>query len=93
MKPSLVLCLSLLLPLSSHANPVQDESCEQIRSRITSQVGTLPKPDTELLKTVGSRPDCQFTSAEVYRAGFGEQPKAPYEPPRYRAHQGHDEDD
>ena len=93
MKSSLVLCLSLLLPLSSLANPVQDESCEQIRARITSQVGTLPKPDTELLKTVGARKDCRFTSAEVYRAGFGEQPKVPYEAPRYRTHDGHDEDD
>ncbi|MBS4018362.1 MAG: hypothetical protein KGZ68_09015 [Dechloromonas sp.] len=93
MKTPLVLCLSLLLPLGSLANPVPDESCEQIRARITSQLGTLPKPDTELLKTVGARKDCRFTSAEVYRAGFGEQPKAPYEAPRYRARHGHGEDD
>lgn len=86
MKPLAILCIALLLPLSSLANQPQEESCEQIKVRIASQTGMLSKPDTDLLKTVGSRKECRFTSAEVYRAGFGDLPKAPYEPPRYREH-------
>jgi hypothetical protein len=86
MKSIATLCLALLLPMSSFANPPQEESCEQIRIRIASQTGVLPKPDAELLKTLGSRQDCRFTTAEVYRAGFGDLPKAPYEPPYHREH-------
>ena len=67
------------------------ESCAQIRGKIAAQTGPLAKPDTELLKMVGARSDCAFTTPEAYRAAFGDRPPAPYEPRREREH--HDDDD
>lgn len=88
-----LLLLGLLAAMASHAQAQEPlrQSCAQIREQIQAQTGPLEKPDTELLKKVGARNDCAFTTPEAYRAGFGERPPAPYEPRRERDH--HDDDD
>ena len=57
-----------------HAQLAQPKACEEIRQQIGAQRGLLVKPDTVLLEKIGTHPDCAFTTAEVYRAAFGDQP-------------------
>ncbi|PKO86059.1 MAG: hypothetical protein CVU18_16920 [Betaproteobacteria bacterium HGW-Betaproteobacteria-12] len=80
------------LAIHAHAQVAPSESCAQIRERIQAQSGLLPKPDTELLKAIGDRSDCRFTTPEVWRAAFGDRPTLSDEPAPHRRRQ-HDEDD
>lgn len=75
----------------SQAQESTRQSCAQIREQIQAQTGPLEKPDTDLLKKIGARSDCAFTTPEAYRAAFGDRPPAPYEPRREREY--HDDDD
>jgi len=90
------LLLGLLAALATQAQAQAQEparqSCAQIREQIQAQTGPLEKPDTELLKKIGARSDCAFTTPEAYRAAFGERPPAPYEPRQEREHHDHDDD-
>ena len=86
----LLLGLLAALAMQAQAQEPLRQSCAQIREQIQAQTGPLSKPDTELLKKVGARSDCAFTTPEAYRAAFGDRPPAPYEP---RQERDHDDDD
>ena len=81
------LCLAYLC---AGAAEVPAPSCEHLRTRIQAQTGILPKPDTDLLQTLGSRPECGFSAAEAYRAAYGDKPLPKNE---VRSHRKHDHDD
>lgn len=57
------------------AQAAPEQSCVQIRATI----GVLQPADPELLRTLASRKDCSFTSAEVYQAAYGDRPLPPQE--------------
>jgi hypothetical protein len=80
----------LILPsLPLHAADDPAESCDVIRARI----GVAPLADPELLRSLAARQDCAFTSAEVYRAAYGDRPLPPPEPRDSRHYRQHDDDD
>ena len=56
------------------ATDPQPESCDQIRARISAHTGTPSRPNTVLLGKVGANKQCRFTSAEAYRAAWGDKP-------------------
>lgn len=87
-----VLALAASLAGSAHAASPRAESCEQIRARIQAQVGNRAKPDTAMLDTLDEYPDCAFTTAEVFRAAFGDRPM-PRVASRSHRHDGEDDDD
>ena len=69
-------------------------SCDQIRAEIQAHTGIPAKPDTELLAKVGASKSCRFTSAEAYRAAWGDKPLPRDD--RQGRHSGkheHDDDD
>ena len=78
-----------------HAAPAtaQEDSCEQIREQIKAHEGVPTKPNTVLLSKVGANKKCRFTSAEAYRAAWGDKalPKDDRRDRRSRDH-GHDDD-
>ena len=82
-----------LLTMNAHAVPPEGESCAQIREQIAAQTGLLPKPDTVLLEKLGTHQECGFTSAEVYRAAYGDKPLPPKEARDGRYRHGDDDDD
>lgn len=49
-------------------------TCEQIRNTIKMQTGILKKANTDLLQVIAARQECRFTTAEVYRAAYGDKP-------------------
>lgn len=59
---------------SAMAADTQRESCDQIRAQISAHAGTPSKPNTALLGKVGANKSCRFTSAEAYRAAWGDKP-------------------
>jgi len=81
-----------LAAANANAATVQPESCDQIRAEINAQVGVLPKVNTEILQKLGSRPDCRFTAAEVYRSAYGDKPMPRNESRGHRSRR-HDHDD
>lgn len=93
---SLVVLLGVLLSAAQAAAATerQPESCTDIRARIAAQTGVLARPDIAMVETVGARPDCRFTSAEVFRAAYGDRPMP--ESGRHgrdRHHKRHHDDD
>lgn len=82
-----------LLAMNALAVTPEVESCAQIREQITAQTGLLPKPDTVLLEKLGTHQECRFTSAEVYRAAYGDKPLPPKETRDGRYRHGDDDDD
>jgi hypothetical protein len=76
MKLAIVPLFALCLGAAHAATPTesQTESCETIRTQIKAQTGVLTKPDTALLGKVGANKICRFTSAEAYRAAWGDKP-------------------
>lgn len=81
-------CL-ILLSVPLHAADSQADSCDAIRARI----GVQALADPDLLRSLAERQDCAFTSAEVYRAAYGDRPLPPPEPRESRHRHQHDEDD
>lgn len=70
------------------------ESCDQIRAEIKAHVGIPDRPNTDLLRKVGSNGACRFTSAEAYRAAWGDKPLPPQtRHSERRRHHEHDDDD
>jgi hypothetical protein len=69
-----------------------DESCEQIREQIRAHTGLPTKPNTTLLGKVGAHEECRFTSAEAYRAAWGDKP-LPQDQGRNNRHKKHRHDD
>lgn len=92
-----VLALFLLAVSTTtlHAAPAvaQDDSCEQIRDQINAHTGVPAKPNTILLGKIGANKKCRFTSAEAYRAAWGDKalPRDDRRDRRSRDH-GHDDD-
>jgi hypothetical protein len=82
-----------LLAVNANAAAPQVESCEQIRLQIKAQTGVLPKPDTAMLEKLDVRPECHFSTAEVYRAAFGDEPMPKKEQRDRRAKHRDDDDD
>ncbi len=89
---ALLIVLGLCGTLGASAAP-EIQSCEEIRARI----GVLPPPDAELLRTLALRRECGFTSADFYRAAYGDRPPAPSreqrQAARHHLRHGHDHED
>jgi hypothetical protein len=82
---------TLLLLLAASAAAAEPESCDVLRERIRARTG-LVEPEGPLLRQLAERQDCRFTSAEIYRAAYGDRPLPP--PEERRAHRRrHDDDD
>ncbi len=71
---------------------VQEESCETIREQIKTHIGVPEKPNTILLSKIGANKKCRFTSAEAYRAAWGDKP-LPNDDRRNRRSKAHEHDD
>jgi hypothetical protein len=87
--------LFLIVMLGSFASVVRaaDESpqtCLQIRERIKAVTGLAPIPGQDLLKQIGLNQECNFSSAEVYRAAYGDKPLPPQE---FQDHHGNGDGD
>lgn len=89
--PSIVLALSMT---TAQAAPpgVPEESCAQIREQIQAHAGMPARPNTVLLGKVGANRKCRFTSAEAYRAAWGDKP-LPRDDRRERRAKAHAHDD
>jgi chorismate mutase len=70
---------------------VLTQTCEQIREQIKTQTGELVQVDTTLLQSIAARQECGFTSAEVYRAAYGDKPLPKQE--ARATHREHEYDD
>jgi len=68
------------------------ESCDQIREQIKAHTGIPARPNTLLLGKVGANKQCRFTSAEAYRAAWGDKPM-PQDETRNSRRQNHGHDD
>jgi len=69
------------------------ESCAQIRAQIQAHAGIPERPNTALLAKVGANRKCRFTSAESYRAAWGDKPLPKDDRPARRdRHRDRDDD-
>lgn len=95
MKSPVILLLALCIGAAQAAAPAerQAESCEQIRAQIKAHVGMPARPNTVLLGKVGANRNCRFTSAEAYRAAWGDKPLPPDDRRDRRAKQRNLDDD
>jgi hypothetical protein len=86
MKATLPL-IALLSCFGSGANAADETplTCAQIREQIKAVTGLVATPSFDLLRQIGMRRECNFTSAEAYRAAYGDKPLPPQE--------SHDRDD
>lgn len=82
---------SLFVANVNAAEP-QAETCEQIRAQMKAQTGVLAAPDTHLLAKIGANSACRFTSAEAYRAAYGDKP-LPKDDPSARHRKQHEDND
>ena len=91
MKSVLTIFLALsMMPTYAATTAQQDESCQQIRSQIAAHMGIPAKPNMTLLGKVGENTQCDFTSAEAYRAAWGDKP-LPESKRRDRRSKDHDD--
>lgn len=86
-----LLLLSLLAisgtPLAAE-NPT--ETCDQVRA----QIGALPPGDADLLRRLAARnKECAFSSAEFYKAAYGDRPPARETESRRTSRRHHEDDD
>ena len=89
--PFLLTGLLILANLGANAAPATPDACAQMRTQIQTVTGLVTMPDKELLLKLSTlHPACQFSSAEVYRAAYGDTPM----PARGKGHrQPRNEDD
>jgi hypothetical protein len=92
-KHHLPLGLLVMLTLGANAADAPPQTCEQIRAEIMEIKGLKVTPNTELLKKISLRSECQFTAAEVYRAAYGDKPLPPPEQRRYDYNEHQESDD
>lgn len=85
--------LLVMLAMGAHAADAPVQTCEQIREEIMAVQGLTVIASTELLQKISLRNDSQFTSAEVYRAAYGDKPLPPAESYRPHNNEHHDHDD
>lgn len=67
-------------------------SCLQIRERIKAVTGLVAVPGIDLFQQIGKHPECNFTSAEIYRAARGDKPPPPQESHGHRRSYEQDDD-
>jgi hypothetical protein len=86
--------IAVLLGFASaiHAAELLPQTCSQIRARINAVTGLAAVPSFDLLQEIGKHTECNFTSAEVYRAAHGDKPPPPPESHGQRRSQDHDDD-
>jgi len=75
-----------------HAANALPAACSEIRAQIQTVTGLVTKPDMELLKHISTHQGCNFSSAEVYRAAYGDKPLPKPETPNHHNHRDRDED-
>jgi hypothetical protein len=68
------------------------QTCIQIRERIKAVTGLVATPSMDLLQQIGKYKECNFSSAEVYRAAYGDKPLPPQESYDSQYSQERDED-
>lgn len=91
MKSALALIFALsVMPTYAATSATQNESCQQIREQIAAHTGLPVKPNMVLLGKVGENTNCDFTSAEAYRAAWGDKP-LPKDARRDRRSKDHDD--
>jgi hypothetical protein len=89
--------LSFIALLGCFANGVHaanelPEACIEIRAQIQTVTGLITKPNMELLKHISSHQGCNFSTAEVFRAAYGDRPLPQPEAPNHHNHRVQDED-
>ena len=68
--------LLMLANPGANAAPATPDACEQMRTQIQTVTGLVTMPDKDLLSKLSTlHPACQFSSAEVYRAAYGDTPQ------------------
>lgn len=93
MKAISIILLALPMTTIHAATPdIQEESCDQIKAEIRAHTGIPAKPNTTLLSKVGANNGCRFTSAEAYRAAWGDKP-LPVDDRRGHRSEGREHDD
>jgi hypothetical protein len=75
----LILLLSCFVSGAKAADEPPPLTCAQIREQIKAVTGLVATPSFDLLKQIGMRQECNFTSAEAYRAAYGDKPLPPQE--------------
>jgi len=78
-KTLLLISLMFGFAFATQAAEELPQTCTQIRERINKVTGLVVVPSIELLQQIGKHPECNFTSAEVYRAARGDKPPPPQE--------------
>ena len=67
--------LLIFANLGANAAPATPDACEQMRAQIQPVTSLVTVPDKDLLLKMSTLPPaCQFSSAEVYRAAYGDTP-------------------
>lgn len=66
--------------------------CSQIRERIKAVTGLDISPSMDLLKQIALHQECNFSSAEVYRAAAGDKPPPAQERHEHRESRESDHD-
>ncbi|HEX8987468.1 MAG TPA: hypothetical protein VF816_05865 [Rhodocyclaceae bacterium] len=85
--------LLLLALLAASGMPLAAESPAESCGQLRSQIGALPPGDADLLRRLAARnQECGFSSADFYKAAYGDRPPA-REAERPRRSREHDEDD
>jgi hypothetical protein len=77
---------------TTHAAELLPQTCSQIRERIKAVTGLAAVPSIDLLQEIGKHTECNFTSAEVYRAARGDKLPPPQESYNQSRSQEHDDD-
>ena len=71
--PSLIVFLGCLTAGVQAADELP-QNCSQIRERIKAVTGPDISPSMDLLEQIALHQECNFSSAEVYRAAAGDKP-------------------
>lgn len=90
-KTPLIAGLLGLLAATAQAADVPTLTCEQLREQIKAVTGIVSTVNTDLLQKLSLRAECRFSSAEVYRAAYGDLPLP--KPDTYPSHDSHQDDD
>ena len=78
------------LRLSAPVGKLSATMRERIKAQIAAHTGIPAKPNMTLLGKVGENTQCDFTSAEAYRAAWGDKP-LPEDKRRDRRSKDHDD--
>lgn len=90
----MLLLVALLGSFASFAQVADElpQTCLQIRERIKAVNGLVAIPSMNLLQEIGKHQECNFSSAEVYRAAYGDKPLPLQESHDFRYSQERDDD-